>query len=167
MNTSRSRESSNREAISRDGHFGFKGYFLGDILGERRWPGGGFRAEVSSRHRAADVEAASGVSYLLRAASDERDLAAEARPGARRCLSAKHCFAPPSGCTRMYTLGLRGAGLRSAMGPSGRRAKHAGKGGRGARRRQDTPGDAGHCGPLRTAQTTEARFFKLSSDARP
>jgi hypothetical protein len=32
------------------------------------------------------------------------------------------CFAPPSGCTWMYTLGLRGAGLRSAMGGEERTA---------------------------------------------
>jgi len=40
-------------------------------------------------------------------------------------LSVKHGFTPPSGCTWMYTLGLRVAGKRSAMYTPGLRASAA------------------------------------------
>ncbi len=65
--------------------------------------------------RSTDVSAAGGSGMSSRQMDPSRDGGPLAATWARRCLSAKHCFAPPSGCTWMYTLGLRGAGLRSAM----------------------------------------------------
>jgi hypothetical protein len=81
-----------------------------------------------------------GGRVVLPAASKKRDLFGAVRPRARRCLSAKHGFAPPSGCTWMYTLGLRGAGTAQRNGTQGDHAEGVGDGEHGAGRRYPIPG---------------------------
>src|SRR5262245_2982483 len=72
------------------------------------------------------------------------------------------CFAPPSGCTWMYTLGLRAAGLRSAMGGElGRRPVPGGptpQTATASHRGLFVPGGENHRRIERTPQS-ESRFF--------
>jgi len=101
---------------------------------------------------AVTFRAASGAGGVLTAASKSRDLS-EQRYRGSAVLSAKHGFAPPSGCTWMYTLGLLGAGLRRAMDEQSARRSS------GVRRRVRGAGRT----PPALALPSHRRLFSYSS----